>query len=119
MLKIGSPFEEDGLNPVFDLNRELIRNPISTFYGRVKGLSMKDAGVDDGDLLVIDKSLEYKKGAMAVCFVDGEFTLKFFERRKDGLYLIPANPDFKPIKVNDEDDGFTVWGIVTHIVKQA
>jgi DNA polymerase V len=112
-------FVDGYLEQAFDLNYELIKNPISTFYARVKGFSMKDAGVDDGDLLVIDKSLVYKKGAMAVCFVDGGFTLKYLERRKDGLYLIPANPDYPPIKVNDEDDGFTVWGIVTYIIKKA
>jgi SOS-response transcriptional repressors (RecA-mediated autopeptidases) len=111
-------FKDGYLEQAFDLNFELIKNPSSTFYARVSGRSMKDAGVDEGDLLVIDKSLDYKRGAMAVCFVDGGFTLKFLERRKDGLYLIPANPDYKPIKVNDEDDGFTVWGIVTNIVKK-
>lgn len=111
-------FLDGYFEPVFDLNREVVKNPASTFYGRVKGWSMKDAGVDDGDLLVIDKSLEYRKGAMAVCFIDGGFTLKFLERRTDGLYLVPANPDFRPIKVNNEDDGFTVWGIVTNVIKK-
>ena len=67
---------EDYWEATLDLNRELIKNPSSTFYGRAKGLSMKDAGVDNGDLLVIDKSLPYRDNALAVCFIDGEFTLK-------------------------------------------
>lgn len=109
---------ENWLQPVqMDLNRELIRNPISTFFGRVKGTSMKDAGVSDGDLLIIDKSLEWRKGAMAVCFFDGGFTLKYIEVDKDGIFLVPANPDFEPIRVK-EDDYFTIWGIVVHIIKK-
>jgi DNA polymerase V len=97
-----------------DLNFELMPNPASTFFVRVKGFSMHDAGVDDGDLLVIDKSLEYKDGAMAVCFIDGAFTLKNIKLGQDGLYLVPSN---SPIKVNEDDD-FTIWGIVAHIVKK-
>jgi DNA polymerase V len=108
---------EDCLLPVMDLNWELVKNPDSTFYGRVKGVSMRDAGVDDGDLLIIDKSLDYRTGAMAVCCINGGFTLKFIRRDKDGLYLVPANPDYQPIKVNEEDE-FTVWGIVAYIIKK-
>ncbi len=100
-----------------DLNRELIINPCATFFGRVKGTSMKDAGVSDVDLLIIDKSLPYKEGAMAVCFLNGEFTLKYIEVLDDGLYLVPANDEFTPIKIRDDDD-FAVWGIVTNIIKK-
>lgn len=108
---------EDYIIPAKDLNRELIKNPVATFYGRVKGWSMKDAGVSDGDLLIIDKSLPYKDGAMAVCFLNGEFTLKYIQMKEDGLYLVPANEEFKPIKIKEEDQ-FTVWGIVTNIIKK-
>jgi DNA polymerase V len=78
---------------------------------------MKDAGVDDGDLLVIDKSLEYQNGALAVCYINGEFTLKYIKKEKDGLYLVPANSDYQPIRVK-EDDEFTIWGIVAYFVKK-
>jgi DNA polymerase V len=67
---------EDYLENMLDLNQTLIKNPSATFFGRVKGTSMRDAGVDPGDLLVIDKSLRYRNGALAVCFINGEFTLK-------------------------------------------
>ena len=109
---------EDYLENMLDLNRTLIKNPSSTFFGRVKGLSMKDAGVDHGDLLVIDKSLDYYKGALAVCFLDGEFTLKKVHCDQGRVWLIPANPDFQPIPVSAEAD-FMIWGIVTYIIKKA
>ena len=99
-----------------DLNRELIKNPASTFYARVSGLSMIDEGINDGDLLVIDKSLEPYDGCLAVCYIDGEFTLKRFEKHKDYGMLIPANKEFKPIKVTAEND-FCIWGIVTYLIK--
>jgi DNA polymerase V len=101
-----------------DLNRVLIKNPPSTFFGRVKGFSMKDAGVDDGDLLVIDKALSYRSGAMAVCFLNNEFTLKYLQKRDGKLFLMPANPEFPPIEVKEEDD-FAIWGIVSYIIKKA
>jgi DNA polymerase V len=82
--------------PSLDLNKILIKNPISTFYGRVKGVSMKDAGIDDGDLLVIDKSLEYRNNAFAVCCLNGEFTLKRIKVKDKRLFLVPANSDLNP-----------------------
>lgn len=100
-----------------DLNRELIKNPASTFYARVSGLSMVDEGINEGDLLVIDKSLEPRDGSLAVCYIDGEFTLKRFERHCEYGLLVPANKEFRPIKVTAEND-FIIWGIVTYIIKK-
>jgi DNA polymerase V len=100
-----------------DLNKTLIKNPSATFYARVKGNSMIGAGIDDGDLLVIDKSLPHKTGAIAVCAINGEFTLKYIKRDKDKLWLVPANPDFPAIEVKEGDE-LTVWGIVSWIVKR-
>ena len=99
-----------------DLNTELISNPSSTFYAGVKGTSMQDAGISDGDILVIDKSITPHNGATAVCFIDGEFTLKYIKIEKDAVYLVPANPKFQPIKVTEEND-FCIWGIVTFSIK--
>jgi DNA polymerase V len=107
---------QDYIDLKIDLNKELVANPSSTFYGRVKGTSMQDAGIMDGDILVIDKSLEPQDGAMAVCFLDGEFTLKYIRIEKDAVYLIPANSKFQPIKVT-EDNNFCIWGIVTYSIK--
>ena len=109
---------EDYLESTLDVNKILIKNPSSTFYGRVKGLSMKDAGVDDGDLLVNDKSLSYKSGALALCFINGEFTLKGIKVEGKTIYLMPANKDYQPIVIKEDAD-FLVWGIVTYIIKKA
>lgn len=100
-----------------DLNKELIRNPASTFYGRVSGCSMQDIGIEDGDLLVIDKSLPPQDGSIAVCFIDGEFTLKKIKTEKGKLWLMPANKKYSPILVT-EDNHFLVWGIVTYTIKK-
>lgn len=108
---------EDYASLNLDLNRELIKNPASTFYARVSGLSMVDEGINDGDLLVIDKSIEPYDGCLAVCYIDGEFTLKRFERHDGYGLLIPANRDFKPIKVTSEND-FCIWGVVTYLIKK-
>jgi DNA polymerase V len=109
---------DDYASTKLDLNRELIKNPASTFYARVSGLSMVDEGINDGDLLVIDKSLEPHDGSLAVCYIDGEFTLKRFERHDGYGLLMPANREFRPIKVTGEND-FIIWGIVTYIIKKA
>jgi DNA polymerase V len=100
-----------------DLNRELIRNPGSTFFGRVKGTSMKDSGINDGDVLIIDKSVEPSNGAIAVCYLDGEFTVKRIRIEKEVVYLVPANKDYKPIEVTSGND-FMVWGVVTYVIKK-
>lgn len=99
----------------FDLNKELIDNPSATFYGRVKGDSMVDAGIHEGDILVIDRSIEPKDGLRAVCFVDGEFTLKTLKVEKDRVFLMPANSNYKPIPVTEDND-FIIWGVVTYII---
>ena len=106
---------EDYLDKCLDLNRELIHNPSSTFFGRVRGNSMIDAGIFDGDMLVIDKSLSPKHNSTLVCFLDGEFTVKKVAYIDDQLYLMPQNPKFKPIKVSDESD-FRIWGVVVYSI---
>jgi len=115
-IKAGFPSPaQDYIDLAFDLNKELVKNPSSTFYGRVRGDSMVDEGINDGDILVIDKSLPPADGRKAVCYIDGEFTLKTIRIKKDVIYLMPANPAYKPIKVTEEND-FVVWGIVTYVI---
>ena len=97
------------------LNRDIIHHKESTFYARAVGDSLRDANVIEGDILVIDKSLEPQDGDMAVCFLNGEFTLKFIEKRTNSLRLIPANPKYEPINIDSEDD-FRIWGIVTYVI---
>lgn len=108
---------QDYMEQAIDLNKELIRHPASTFYGRVVGNSMSGEGIDEGDILVIDKSLELMDGDLAICFVNGEFTVKRVKLEKDFAWLVPSNPDYEPIKVT-KDDEFTIWGIVTYTVKK-
>jgi DNA polymerase V len=107
---------QDFLDIAIDLNKELIKNPATTFYTRVNGDSMKDVGIDSGDLVIIDKSLTPENGKIAVCYVDGEFTMKKIKLEKDCCWLLPANKNYKPIKVT-EDNNFIIWGIVIHLIK--
>ena len=99
-----------------DLNKELSENPLATFYIKVKGNSMIDAGINDKDVLVVDRSLEPRDNKIAICFVDGEFTVKRIKVEKDCLYLLPENPNYEPIKVTEENQ-LIIWGIVTYVIK--
>lgn len=107
---------DDFLDLSIDLNKELVKHPYATFYGRVSGDSMTGAGLDDGDLLVIDKSLEPRDGKIAVCFIDGEFTVKRIKLEADAVWLMPENAKYTPIKVT-QDNEFVIWGIVTSVIK--
>ncbi|MCB9359694.1 MAG: translesion error-prone DNA polymerase V autoproteolytic subunit [Flavobacteriales bacterium] len=107
---------QDFMDVSIDLNKELIKNQPATFFGRVRGVSMIDAGINDGDLLIIDKSLSPKNNCIAVCYIDGEFTVKKIKLEKDCCWLIPANKMYKPQKI-DADNDFKIWGIVTYIIK--
>lgn len=130
---------QDYINSFIDLNKELVRHPAATFFARVVGDSMVDADVNEGDVLVVDKSIEPKEGDMAVCFIDGEFALKYISFRdpadaarsvkasKPGvsydilrhqrIWLLPANEKYPPIEVTESND-FTVWGVVTYVIKK-
>lgn len=117
-IKAGFPSPaQDYLEQAIDLNKELIRHPASTFYGRVIGDSMRDEGIEEGDILVIDKSLELMNDDLAVCFIDGEFTLKRVRLEPEVAWLVPSNPKYPSIKVTKEND-FMVWGIVTYTIKK-
>ncbi|MFD0762709.1 LexA family protein [Lutibacter aestuarii] len=107
---------DDFLDASIDLNKEFVKNPSTTFYGRVKGDSMINAGLNNGDLLIIDKSLEPVDNKIAVCFIDGEFTVKRIKIEKDIIWLIAENEKYQPIKVTADND-FIIWGIVTTVIK--
>jgi DNA polymerase V len=106
---------DDFLDKKIDLNAELIRHPAATFFVRVQGDSMRDAGIFSGDMLIVDRSLEVKENAVVVAVLDGEFTVKRVQRANGKLYLIPANAAYTPTEVTAERD-FTVWGVVTNVV---
>ena len=119
-IKAGFPSPaQDYLTECIDLNKELIRRKETTFLARVSGNSLIEAGICDGDIVVIDKSLEAKNGDFVVAFIDGEFTLKEFhhDEENDCAWLIPHNKDFAPIKETKEND-FMVWGVLTYTIKQ-
>jgi len=106
---------DDYLEDRIDLGKYLIRNPISTYLMRVKGTSMVDANIHEGDILVIDKSLKPADGLPVVCFLDGEFTVKTFRKADGKAWLMPANPAYKPIELTEEMD-MRVWGVVVWIL---
>ena len=107
---------EDYVNEKMDLNRELVDHPAATFYGRVVGDSMSDEGIEDGDLIIIDKSLRAEDGDLAVCCLDGEFTLKRIRLQGRRVWLEPSNREYSPIEIT-EGMNFRVWGVVTHTIK--
>lgn len=100
-----------------DLNEIIVKNPEATYYARVDGESMKEAGISDGDLLVVDKSIEAQDGQIAVCYLNGEFTLKRLKYYGKELWLIPENKKYTPLKVEEESD-FRIWGVVTYVIKK-
>ena len=100
-----------------DLNHELINNPAATFCARVIGDSMIDSGINEGDMLIIDRSIEPQDGDIAVCFIDGDFTVKRILINDDEMSLVPANRRYPVIRVPKESN-FVVWGVVSHIIKK-
>ncbi len=98
------------------LDKVLVKNHEATFYAKASGTSMIGAGIDDGDIMVIDRSLEPHDNKIAVCCIDGEFTVKRIKLDTDALYLMPENPAFQAIKVTEENQ-LIIWGIVTYVIK--
>ena len=119
-LRAGFPSPaEEYLHDSLDFNRDLIKHPESTFYGRVIGDSMIDAGINDGDIAVIDKSREPHNGSIVVAYINNEFTIKYLDttHKEEGfIELRPANAKYKPIRI-DEGDDFEVWGVVVYTIK--
>ena len=108
---------QDYLELKIDLNAELIRNVDATFLGRVVGDSMVEEDIEEGDVLIVDKSLSPRPGDIVISSVNGEFTVKRYELRNGCPALIAGNPSFPPIYVGEYDD-FVVWGVVTYIIKK-
>lgn len=107
---------DDYIESKLDLNKYLIKHPSSTFFAKVTGDSMINSGIFEGDILVIDKSLEPKTNSILICFLDGEFTLKRIKKiDKDTIFLMPDNPKFDPIKVS-KDNNLVIWGVVTYTI---
>lgn len=119
-VKAGFPSPADECREEFDIKSLIVKHPAATFYFNVDGCSMVDAGMDDGDILVVDKSIEPYDGCKAVCYVDGSYTVKQVKMTERGVTLLPmssACSKFRPIEVSP-DDRFTVWGVVTYAIKK-
>ena len=117
-ISAGFPSPADDFKEIrISLDRELVKNQESTFYARVSGDSMIEAGLDDGDLIVIDRSVDPENGKVVVCFIDGEFTVKKIKKKEKKIFLMPQNKKYKPIEIKDGDE-LIIWGIVEYVIKK-
>jgi len=106
---------DDFIDKKLDLNEHLIKHPTATFFVRVAGDSMQKAGIHNGDILIVDRSLEPRDNSIVIALLDNEFTVKRIKKQKGNLYLVPENSRFKPTRVNEDMD-FEIWGVVTHAI---
>ena len=117
-ISAGFPSPADDFKEIrISLDKELVKNTESTFYARVCGDSMENAGLSDGDLIVIDRSLDHENKKIAVCYLEGEFTVKRIIKKKNKIYLKPENKNYKEIEIKDGDE-LIIWGIVTYVIKK-
>lgn len=110
---------DDYIHDTLDFNRDYIRHPEASFYGKVEGMSMKDAGIFDGDRVIIDRAVEPHDGSIVVGFLNGEFTMKYLDlSHKDEGYieLRPANDEFPVFRITENDE-FEIWGVVIHLIR--
>ena len=108
---------EDHLEESLDLNTLVIDNPSATFFVRVAGESMREIGITDGDILVVDRSIESWDNRIVVAVIDSEFTIKRFTKRNGTVVLEAENPDYPSIRITEEID-FSVWGVVCWTLKK-
>lgn len=106
---------DDFIEDNIDLNEKLIKHPAATFFVRAQGSSMRDAGIADGDLLVVDRALEAKNNNVIIAVVNGEFAVKRLIKKDKKVYLLPENRSYKPIEITDDLD-FAIWGVVTNVI---
>jgi DNA polymerase V len=109
---------DDYIEQQLDLNQLIIKHPSATFFVRVEGESMRDAGIQSGDILVVDRSIAPTNGKIVVAVIDGEFTVKRIQFEGDAVFLAPENAKFSRLKVNP-DSQFQVWGVVTYVIHKA
>ncbi|MDE2028645.1 MAG: translesion error-prone DNA polymerase V autoproteolytic subunit [Candidatus Omnitrophica bacterium] len=115
-IKAGFPSAaDDYLDKNLDLNEYLIKHPAATFFVKVKGDSMTGAGISSGDILIVDRSVEAKGGKIVVAVLNGEFTVKRLQKRKDRVILLAENPEYEAIEVTPGMD-FEIWGVVMHVI---
>lgn len=108
---------EDHVESYLDLNHYLIQHPHATFFTRVQGDSMTEAGIHSGDLLIVDRALEALSGQVVIAALDGELTVKRLIKRRGKVYLQAANPNYPPLPIRSETD-CVIWGVVTYAIHQ-
>jgi len=106
---------DDYVEARLDLNEHLIKNPAAIFFVRVEGNSMINAGINSGDILIVDKSIEWRNNSVIIAIINGEFTVKRIRKTKTRIYLMPDNPEFKEIEIVPSMD-FQVWGVVIYVI---
>ncbi len=110
--------QHDASRDEIDLNKFLVQHPRDTFFIRARGESMRDAGIRDGSILVVDRARVPSSGDIVVAILEGEFTVKRYVADEQGVVLHPENPQFRDIRVEAEAR-FAVWGVVTYVIHEA
>lgn len=108
---------DDYIESYLDLNEHLIKHPASTFFLIAAGDSMTNAGIQPGDMLIVDRSIEPVHGKIVIAALDGELTVKRLSKTARGVQLLPENGKYKPIDITDSQD-LVIWGVVTHVIHQ-
>ena len=117
-ISAGFPSPADDFKEIrISLDKELVKNGDATFFARVSGNSMEDAGLSDGDLIVVDRSLNPENGKIGICMIDGEFTVKRIKKTGGKLYLLAENKKYKTIELREENE-LIIWGIVVYVIKK-
>ena len=119
-VKAGFPSPAEDIREKLDLIKLLVRHKASTFFFRISGVSMVDAAMDEGDIIIVDRAIDPYNNCKAVCYIDGEYTVKRVEISDKGVRLMPANENntaYKPIEVTPENN-FVIWGVVTWVIKK-
>ena len=106
---------DDYIEGSLDLNRHLVKHPAATFFVRVSGDSMINAGIHPDDILIVDRSLEATDKKIVIAVLDGELTVKRLRYRHSQIFLEPENEDYRPICIT-EDNAFEIWGVVTNVI---
>jgi DNA polymerase V len=109
---------EDFLDKTLDLNELLIAHPAATFFVRVAGDSMQNAGISSGDVLIVDRALDALDNAIVIAVINAEFTVKRLIKKEGRVFLAPENPSYPILEVTPESD-FQVWGVVTYVIHKA
>lgn len=107
---------DDYMERGIDLNEQLIRNKPATFFMRVTGNSMINAGISNGDTIIVDRSIKAQSGKIVIAVVDGEMLIRRLEKTMNKIRLLPETPKLSPIDVSDFHD-LLIWGVVTYVIK--